>query len=584
MLYPIVNEERFIISLDGIWDFRFCDENAWNHVYVPASFNNQLVTPKARSYSGLVEYKTSFIIPTHLEDKRRVLRFDCVAHNARVFIDDVLLGANKGGFLPFEFDISAISCGIEHILRVEVDNRINHSTLPIGNEAGPAFFGSDNPGIPSVEHGKKRIEGQNMPNFDFFNYAGINRHVRVYTTPYDYIDDIVLVPSIDGNDGVIDYDIKVVGTGNFSLAILDKENNVVASSNNMKGSLRIKNAKLWNPYPDEPYLYKARICFGADVYEECLGIRSVEVRGNKLLINGKPFYFKGFGKHEDFFIRGKGIDECLNVKDIALLHWIGANSIRTSHYPYSEEMYRLCDREGIVVIDELPAVGMNFQGAMNPYRLGTREYHEKLLKKLIERDKNHPSVVMWSLGNEPDSEHYPKDAYDYWKNLYSLAHILDPANRPVTMVCCQNDYTKDIITREMDVVCINRYYGWYNLSGNLDVAKDALEEEMMFWKDIDRPLILTEYGADAISGMHSLVPEMFSEEFQCEYLKAMNSILDKFDFIIGEHPWCFADFDTQQGPMRAGGNHKGVFNRDRSPKMAAFYLRDRWQMIGNYAK
>ena len=86
---------------------------------------------------------------------------------------------------------------------------------------------------------------------------------------------------------------------------------------------------------------------------------------------------------------------------------------------------------------------------------------------MIHRDKNHPCVVLWSLGNEPDLEHFPQDAYDYWHPLYELAHQLDPQNRPVTLVCCQNDYTKDITTRTMDIVCINRYYGWYNLSGRI---------------------------------------------------------------------------------------------------------------------
>lgn len=97
------------------------------------------------------------------------------------------------------------------------------------------------------------------------------------------------------------------------------------------------------------------------------------------------------------------------------------------------------------------------------------------------------------------------------------------------------------------------------MAENLEIAKEAFIEEMGFWKEINKPLILTEYGADSIPGMHSVVPEMFTEEFQVRYLEAMNSVLDMFDFVAGEHPWNFADFDTQQGSMRAGGNHKGLF-------------------------
>lgn len=162
------------------------------------------------------------------------------------------------------------------------------------------------------------------------------------------------------------------------------------------------------------YLYKARVELikdneALDVYEENFGIRTIEVKGTEFLINGKPFYFKGFGKHEDTYINGRGINEAYNVADINLMKWMGANSFRTSHYPYSEEMMRLCDREGIVVIDECAAVGMfegfNVNSAAGMElkstweHLDTSEAHEQGIRELIERDKNHACVVMWSLMN-----------------------------------------------------------------------------------------------------------------------------------------------------------------------------------------
>ncbi len=578
MLYPVENRSRSIISLDGIWDFRFADEDKWQAVYVPASFNNQLTDPKSRKYTGEVEYKRRFIVPDSLKDCRKVLRFEAVTHNAKVLIDGVPVAEHRGGFLPFECDITKIvCCGREHLLSVFIDNRIDNHTFPVGNESGTAFFGSDNPGIPSVEHGKLKLSGTNLPNFDFFNFAGITRSVRIYTTPLEFISDISLVTDIDGSNGCVKYSVKTSNESDkISFDVLDREGSVVSSSKGCSQNIVIENAKFWNPWPQDPYLYTARVIFGEDSYELHFGIRTVAVEGRRFLVNGKPFYFKGPGKHEDSFIRGRGVDECLEMKDINLLHWLNANSFRTSHYPYDESMYQICDREGILVVDELPAVGLNFGGKQNPYVLGTADYHSSLLKDLIDRDKNHPCVVMWSLGNEPDTEHFPVDAYNYWNSLYQCAHERDLQSRPVTVVCCQNDYTKDITAKSMDVVCLNRYYGWYNLCGELGIAGEALDEELRFWEKIGKPLILSEYGADAIPGMHSMVPEMFSEEFQVEYLKTMNSILDKYDFIVGEQPWNFADFDTQQGPMRAGGNHKGLFSRDRSPKMAAYYVRSRW--------
>lgn len=141
---------------------------------------------------------------------------------------------------------------------------------------------------------------------------------------------------------------------------------------------------------------------------------------------------------------------CLDVKDINLIHWLNANSFRTSHYPYAEEMYQLCDREGIVVIDETPAVGIGAGDKIDPYKtFHIREHHEQVLREMIARDKNHPCVVMWSMGNEPDTEHFPESAYDYWHSLYELTHSLDPADRPVTFVCCQNNYERDLVTRTM---------------------------------------------------------------------------------------------------------------------------------------
>lgn len=333
----------------------------------------------------------------------------------------------------------------------------------------------------------------------------------------------------------------------------------------------------------ENFLCVARVTFGEDTYNQTFGIRTVEVRGTEVLINGAPFYFKGFGKHEDSFFRGRGMDECLNVKDVSLIHWLGANSFRTSHYPYAEEMYDLCDREGIVIIDEVPAVGIGCGADTDPYHtLKIKSHHEDVIREMISRDKNRPSVVMWSIANKPDTEHFPQSACDYFYPLYELAHACDPQNRPVTLICCQNDYTKDRITRMMDVVCLNRYYGWYNLSGDLDAACDALNTELDFWEKIGKPVMFTEYGADTYPGIHNTNGEMFSEEFQMDYFARLDAQLDKRKFFIGEQIWNFADFSTIQGPMRVDGNKKGILTRDRRPKLAAHFLRRRWRNIPDF--
>ncbi|MDO5551513.1 MAG: beta-glucuronidase [Lachnospiraceae bacterium] len=603
MLYPRENEVRAISDLSGIWDFCLgdaCDPgdtcgslNAFcsqaDRIAVPASYNDQKDDPAYRRHYGWAYYQRKVTVPSCYAGQRLVLRFDAVTHHAKIYINGGLVMEHKGGFLPFELDVtSQIPAGTSAQLIVAVDNRVNHSTLPVGNEGGTAFFGSDNPGIPSVEAAKLWRRPQNLPNFDFFNYAGINRPVRLYTTPKAYIQDITLVPDIKGTDGIVAYQVETAGedekmVSTVKVEIMDADGNLVASGEGAQGRMVVPNASLWQPWPGTPYLYTARVTYGQDRYEQPFGIRTVKVEGKQFLINGQPFYFKGFGKHEDSAFHGRGLDLCLDVKDVNLIHWLHANSFRTSHYPYAEEMYELCDREGIVIIDEAPAVGIGAGEHCDPYQtFSIREHHEQVLRDMIDRDKNHPCVVMWSMGNEPDTEHFPESAYQYWQGLYKLTHQLDPANRPVTFVCCQNHYERDLVTRTMDVVCINRYYGWYNLSGDLDAACYGLNQELDFWEKQGKPVMITEYGADAVAGIHNCVPEMFSEEYQTEYYERQNAEFDKRDFFIGEHVWNFADFGTIQGCMRVDGNKKGLLTRERRPKMAAHYFRKRWGQIPNF--
>ena len=170
-------------------------------------------------------------------------------------------------------------------------------------------------------------------------------------------------------------------------------------------------------------------------------MRTIAVKDGKFLINRSPFYFKGFGKHEDFPIHGRGLDEVVMVKDLNLLKWIGANSFRTSHYPYSEELMRLADREGFVVIDEVPAVGLhlNFMAMLNAggrkhntwKELGTKEQHVQVIRELIARDKNHPCVVMWSIANESASEE--EGAHDYFQPLVEPHAISIHKNAPLPL-------------------------------------------------------------------------------------------------------------------------------------------------------
>ncbi|KAB8294339.1 beta-glucuronidase [Bifidobacterium avesanii] len=613
MLYPQTNDARLVFSLDGVWDFKTAGETdyptEWTSaalpepipMAVPGSYNDQNDMTDLYDVYGWVVYQRTFSLPERtIEGQRVVLRFDAATHAADVYLNGEKLGSHKGGFLPFEFDVTGKVKAGDNLLAVAIDNRINQSTLPIGNEGNVAFFGSDNAGIPSVEAGKRWAKPQNRPNFDFFNFAGLNRHVELYTTPETYIADVaVTTKSVteglgEGETGpaTIGYEVTLGGEfaakrdDHVTVTIQDEFGNTVATATGAKGEITLPAAHLWNP--GAAYLYTAHVDLAgfaeseSDEYDQTFGIRTVEVKDQKFLINGKPFYFKGFGKHEDSYFHGRGTDQLLNVKDVSLIHWLNANSFRTSHYPYAENMYDLCDREGIVIIDETPAVGMSWPQYTNKPLF---EHHQQVIRDMIARDKNHPSVVMWSLANEPwydQGGEKSESALKYFTPLYELAHEVDPQNRPVTIVCCQNDYTKDLVTRTMDVVCLNRYYGWYNLSGDLDAACYALNYELDWWEKIGKPVMFTEYGADTMEGVHGTHGKMWSEEYQRDYFARIDAEIDKRPWFIGEQLWNFADFVTIQGTMRVEGNRKGILTRDRQPKMAAHFLRDRWAKIPNF--
>jgi beta-glucuronidase len=143
---------------------------------------------------------------------------------------------------------------------------------------------------------------------------------------------------------------------------------------------------------------------------------------------------------------------------------------------------------------------------------------------------------------------------------------------------------KDLISDLFDVLCLNRYYGWYEHTGDLKTAEQELETDLRTWQTkYGKPMIMTEYGSDTIAGLHMANPGPWSEEFQSSMLEIYHRVFDRLDCVIGEHVWSFSDFQTSAMVFRVDGNKKGVFTRDRRPKLAAQTLRKRWLEWKNVA-
>lgn len=556
---------------------------------VPASYNDITQDASIRDHIGDVWYRQEFFAPLFWSGKRVIIRIDSATHHSVVWVNGIKIACHKGGYLPFEAEITNhIRLGGSNNITLVVNNVLDWTTLPPGevkqDKAGTngtgKVYGATELDFSILPQGYKTQEYFH----DFFNYSGIHRPVKLIILPQTFISDISVNTRINAGSGMVDYKVSVEGDAeNTDVVLLNADGEITASNAGRTGTLEVRDAKLWNP--GKPYLYTLEVRLRKngqviDVYRLPIGIRTVEVTDREFLINGEPFYFKGFGKHEDMDIKGKGLDNAILVKDFNLLQWIGANSFRTSHYPYAEEFLNLADELGIVVIDESPAVGQRFLNSDK--NIFAKEYigdemlshHKNVMRDLIERDKNHPCVVMWSAANEPAT--FEQDSLPYFKEVVDYTRKLDP-HRPVTIVSCVKP-SDCKVSHLIDVVCVNYYFSWYTTPGRLDVIECQLENILKQWYQIyNKPIIMAEYGADTIAGFHQDPPVMFTEEYQCELLKRYHNVFDRLDYVIGEHVWNFADFAAKQEFGRVLGNKKGVFTRQRQPKAAAHLLRKRWQ-------
>ncbi|HEX6763940.1 MAG TPA: glycoside hydrolase family 2 TIM barrel-domain containing protein, partial [Polyangiaceae bacterium] len=415
--------------------------------------------------------------------------------------------------------------------------------------------------------------------FDFFPYAGIHRPVVLFTLPKDGIYDVTAVTELAAGRARLHVRVEAPRAAGRVRAALAGFDTVTESEGALVDGgatlvVEVPKPRLWAA--GEPHLYELAVelvAQGAVVDRVALavGLRTVTVDGKALLVNDRPVYLRGFGRHEDFPIAGRGLVPPVVVKDYALMRWIGANSFRTTHYPYSDEMLDLADRLGFLVIAETPAVGLFFDEAGLERRLSLcRAFTEEL----VLRDKNHPSVVAWSLANEPHSRR--PEAHAFFANLVAHARSLD-STRPVTLVSYLG--AEETSFELCDFVSVNRYNGWYTQSGRIAEGMGLLSAELdRIHERFGKPVLLSEFGADAVPGSHAEPSEMFTEEYQAEMIAAVIGVLRQKDYVMGEHVWNLCDFKTGQAIHRVSGlNYKGVFTRDRRPKQAARTLKALWE-------
>lgn len=586
MIRPQRNLRRDMIDLGGVWRIRFDPDDAgerqgWLHglpdgmaIAMPGSWNEQLAEAGYMNYLGAAWYETAFTVPLWAKGRRLALRFGGADYQAQVFINGAPAGRSGPAHLPFEIPLLDVEAGETVRLTVRVDNRL------------PAD--SPTPPVSKADYqAERRLKDEYFPavRFDFFPYGGLSRPVYLLVLPPAGLDAVWVDTAIDGADGLVRLRLQ----GRFDAiarlaATLETPDGVrYAAEAHPEGDaaairLRIPGCPLWSPAA--PVLLPLRIeAFDAadepvDQVDLRIGVREVRVAGAQLLLNGAPIVLKGFGKHEDSPMRGRGLDLPMLVKDFQLLRWTGANSVRTSHYPYAEEFYDFCDEAGILVIDEVFSVNLDFRKTTP----ATLEAHKDAVTALITRDYNRPCVIAWSLANEPGylaEPDYTEKSAPYWQALFAHARALDPA-RPLTHANVHYAGLDDPAFAQADILTINRYYGWYTEPAQLQEAVARLTTDFNTLAAMGKPIFVAEFGADALAGQHATTPQLFTEEYQADFIEAYWRAIMAHPAVIGGHVWNFADFRTAQHGRRVVFNLKGVFTRDRTPKLAAHRLRALW--------
>jgi beta-glucuronidase len=501
---------------------------------VPGDWNTQ--RESLLFYEGPLWYQRNFSYQRR-PGTRTFLHFGAANYQARVWLNGNKLGEHIGGFTPFSFEVTETLADGENNLVVEVDNTRHPD------------------GIPGL-------------HTDWWNYGGLTRGVKLIEVPQSFISDFwVQLGRNSSNqiDGWVQIESGQQGS-EVTVEIPEvhlKQSARVDSSGRATFQARA-NVELWSPA--RPKLYRVLVSAGEDTITDEIGFRTIETRGTQILLNGRPIFLRGICLHEEApFRSGRAFSE---EDDRTLLTWakeLGANFVRLAHYPHNEEMIRLADQMGLLVWEEVPVYWeLQFQSS------GTLENAKSQLREVISRDHNRAAIVMWSISNEtpvsPERNAFLREMAGYARQLDRTRLITSASDK--WEHGAQTSALKDPLGEFLDVIGLNEYIGWY---GDLR-PEDA---DGMQWKfAYAKPVIVSEFGADAAFGLHADAQTRFSEEYQANLFEHQIEMLKRMPALAGVTPWLLMDFHSPRRPLpgiQDYFNRKGLIS-DRGQRKQAFYV------------
>lgn len=549
--YPL----REVTDLDGVWDFHFIPEEQAPALEafspsgvvfdsletVPGVFD---ATQPLAGLRGIGVYRRLFSLA---RGGRHVFTCGGFMLAARVFVDGVEIGRTDLPYSKVRFEFAA-EAGAHEIVAA-CDNRFASTPMWL-------YY------------------------YDFYAYGGIIRHADIMDVPADAVlRAAVFTLSLEGDIRIdVSFDAAVRdGTRKLTVAFDGGEAHEVKAQiagGRTSLKLRVPNPTLWSP--ESPSLHTVTVSTGADAVTERFGLRIVESKDAKILVNGKPIRLWGFNRHESDPDLGPALGPQQHLQDLKLLKEMNGNFIRGCHYPQNQGFLDLCDQMGVFVWEE--SLGWGNQEK----QLADRTFFDhqvEATRMMVRESINHPSVILWGFLNEGASD-FPQ-ARPLYKKLAETIRRED-SSRLVTYAC--NRYERDICFEFADVMSINAYPAWYSQSekpkdfANIDPYVKRFAALADLPENRHMPLIMSEIGGGALYGCHDRVGSQWSEEYQAELIGRVADAIIANERYTGVAFWHFADARTYVSSIYRprGFNNKGVLDEYRRPKMAFDVVREKF--------
>lgn len=505
---------------------------------VPGDFNTQI--PELTYFEGTVWYKKQFS-HTKREDKRLFLYFGAVNYMSDVYLNGEKIGSHEGGFTPFQFEITNKVKQGNNTLIVKVNNQRKEN------------------GLPGV-------------GYDWLNFGGITRDVGLIETNTAFIEDYFIQLKKGSLNSVLGW-VQLNGTkASQKLTIKIPELNLnYKTKTDGNGFATIEFSSkfiLWSP--GNPKLYKVTIESETDSIDDNIGFRSIEVKGNEILLNKKPIFLKAVNIHEENPYKGTRV---FSKEDAEMLlnaaKELGCNLVRLAHYPHCENTIKKAEKMGLMVWDELPIYQhIQFSDSLVPKKM------EAMLKEMVRRDKNRAAVVIWSLSNEtysstPNRNNELISLTQKCKAIDStrlISHVIN------TQGYGNNTFTvRDSLYKYSDIISINEYIGWYiPWQGNPSDTKWEIDFQ-------DKPVFISEFGGEALYGNNDLPSDEaanWTEGYQEQIYKDQIKMFKTIPNLVGVCPWILFDYKSlsrMNQLYQNGYNRKGLLS-EKGEKKKAWYI------------